>query len=616
MPKGWSLRRQLVIALLVGAIALVLCAIAAVALFAQLLRSRNTSVGSLRLLMAIAGLAILLVIIGGFTLWIALRRWVIAPLSELGHKSHQVAQGQLDRQVSVDGPQEIANVGGDVEAMRTYLVAALSNALRSQEALRQQTQQLAEQADDLRRSNAELEQFAYVASHDLQEPLRKVASFCQMLERRYKGQLDERADQYIGFAVDGAKRMQHLINDLLAFSRVGRAGGEFQPVDLDTVLALAVRNLESTIEESHAQIEAEPLPTALGNPVLLTQVFQNLIGNAIKFHGDQTPIVRVSAARIDDEWLLRCEDNGIGIEPQYADRIFVIFQRLHTKDAYSGTGIGLALCRKIVEHHGGRIWLESGDSTSQGGKDQPQIQVPREPVFVGRCRCWTNQVLPSIPRAKNQQRPPRIHPRTHRCTTITEPRQRSGNSPPRHLSRSQGRRERRSGQLRRESTVTDANINAHVDLTNDPDASSIRPIEVLLVEDDLGDIMMTREAFADNKVQNTLHVVNDGVEALAFLRKEGAYADAPTPDLVLLDLNLPKMDGREVLASVKNDDELRRIPIVVLTTSESEEDVTRSYDLHANAYVTKPVDFERFTQVVRHVDDFFFSVVKLPPSEH
>ena len=207
--------------------------------------------------------------------------------------------------------------------------------------------------------DAELEQFAYVASHDLQEPLRKVASFCQALERRYHGQLDERADQYIDFAVDGAKRMQVLINDLLAFSRVGRSGRELEPVDLNDVLAQAKRSLASSLADSGAIVSVEQLlPVVRGDPTLLLSLFQNLIGNAIKFRGSEPPVVRLSALARNDQWELAFSDNGISIDPEYSARIFVVFQRLHTKEAYPGTGMGLAMCRKIVEYHGGRMWLE------------------------------------------------------------------------------------------------------------------------------------------------------------------------------------------------------------------------------------------------------------------
>jgi light-regulated signal transduction histidine kinase (bacteriophytochrome) len=227
------------------------------------------------------------------------------------------------------------------------------------EIVREAQERVERQALELERSNAELEQFAYVASHDLQEPLRKVASFCQLLEQRYRGQLDERADQYIDFAVDGAKRMQQLINDLLAFSRVGRVTGDWELVQLDDVLRRALSNLDTAIAESGARVAAEPLPAVRGEASLLALVFQNLIGNALKFRSEAAPEVRVGVDRRDGEWLITIADNGIGIEPQYAERVFVIFQRLHPKQEYPGTGIGLAMCRKIVEYHGGSIWLDT-----------------------------------------------------------------------------------------------------------------------------------------------------------------------------------------------------------------------------------------------------------------
>jgi PAS domain S-box-containing protein len=220
-------------------------------------------------------------------------------------------------------------------------------------------EQLEQTVQGLKRSNEELEQFAYVASHDLQEPLRMVGNYTQLLARRYKGKLDTDADEFIAYAVDGAKRMQTLINDLLALSRVSKRGKELVATDAEAVLDRTLRDLGPAAAESGVTITHDPLPMVLADDGQLGQVFQNLIGNAIRFHGDQSPQIHVSAQRDGSGYVFSVKDNGIGIAPEYFERIFVIFQRLHGRESYPGTGIGLAVCKKIVERHGGRIWVES-----------------------------------------------------------------------------------------------------------------------------------------------------------------------------------------------------------------------------------------------------------------
>ncbi len=214
-------------------------------------------------------------------------------------------------------------------------------------------------AAELKRSNEDLEQFAYVASHDLQEPLTIVINYLQLLQRRYQGQLDSKADEFIDFATDAASRMKALIGDLLAYAHVGSQGEVFKTTACDVVLNWAIANLQVAIEESDAKITHDALPSVMGDAVQLTQLFQNLIGNALKFRAEQLPIVHVGANQENGAWLFSVQDNGIGLDLQFAERIFTIFQRLHTQEEYSGTGIGLAVTKKIIERHGGRIWVES-----------------------------------------------------------------------------------------------------------------------------------------------------------------------------------------------------------------------------------------------------------------
>jgi len=257
------------------------------------------------------------------------------------------------------GADEFSELDGEIiSALAANAGKAIDQALLVEQ-IRTAENQLRELNSELIRSNAELQQFAYVASHDLQEPLRMVASYTQLLAKRYKGKLDSDADEFIAYAVDGATRMQRLINDLLAYSRVTSQGKTFEEVDCDLLLDGVLSALHLTIEENHAVVTHDVLPKVTADGGQLGQLLQNLVSNAIKFHGADPPRVHVSAERRNHEWLFSVHDNGIGLDPQFANRIFVIFQRLHNREEYPGTGIGLALCKKIVERHGGKIWVES-----------------------------------------------------------------------------------------------------------------------------------------------------------------------------------------------------------------------------------------------------------------
>jgi signal transduction histidine kinase len=241
------------------------------------------------------------------------------------------------------------------------LPAVIRRALQEklERSLRHQTEKdLARKVDELARSNADLEQFAYVASHDLQEPLRMVTAYTQLLAERYRGKLDENADKFIGYASEGAQRMQVLIQDLLLFSRVGRTEDR-QRVECDAVIKEVLQTLRSAIEQSGAVVTHSALPAVWANPTQMAQVFQNLIGNAIKFRQKEPPVISVQAEEADQQWLFSVRDNGIGIAPEYAQQIFVVFQRLHARTEYPGNGVGLAICKKIIERNGGKIWMES-----------------------------------------------------------------------------------------------------------------------------------------------------------------------------------------------------------------------------------------------------------------
>jgi signal transduction histidine kinase len=312
--RRWPLSRTVAVAVL----AMLVFSVAVVVVGEIALASAHDTSTALDAVFIAVAIGLLLTVA---LLALGLRATAIRPLHRLAAQVRRVAGGDFEHEVTVRGPREVTHLAADVNTMRERILQELS-------ATQENNAILQAHATELQRSNSELEQFAYVASHDLQEPLRKVASFTQLLQRRYAGKLDARADQYIAFAVDGAKRMQALINDLLAYSRVGRSDRE---------------------------------PALVSSDAALTQA---LVSNALKFSGGKAPRVVVTVSRDEPFWLFSFSDNGIGIEPEYSERIFVIFQRLHERTAYAGTGIGLSMTRKIIEYFGGRIWL---DTTFTGG---------------------------------------------------------------------------------------------------------------------------------------------------------------------------------------------------------------------------------------------------------
>jgi PAS domain S-box-containing protein len=298
----------------------------------------------------------------------------IRPPAEVATLMKDINKVQQDPTVFLDSQRRHAKKNGELidvqvsahfinyegKKARVVAITDVTERIRNESQLNKLNADLAKRAGELAASNAELERFAYIASHDLQEPLRMVSSFLQLLEKKYKGQLDEKADQYIHYAVDGAERMKALIMDLLEYSRAGSTKETFGRVETETIVKEVGEIFREKIGAAGAQVEVGVLPVVWGHKVQLSQLFQNLLSNALKYHAaDRVPVIRIRAKEEPGCWLFSVEDNGIGIDPPFFDKIFVIFQRLHNKTDYSGTGIGLAICKKIVERHGGKIWVES-----------------------------------------------------------------------------------------------------------------------------------------------------------------------------------------------------------------------------------------------------------------
>ncbi len=337
------------------------------ALLAEVDRSEAFApIGTLRATVLRLGSLVTLIVV---MVSVLVARTITQPLEKLVEGTEEIGSGNLNYRIQVEARNEIGQLARAFNAMAQNLqkvTASRDDLDREIEERKSVQNALAEAVEELERSNEELQRFAYVASHDLQEPLRMVTSYLQLLERRYGELLEGDAREFIDYAVDGATRMKQLINDLLTYSRVDTRGVSPQPVDMEQVLDDVLDNVKLRLEETRAEIVCHPLPTVPGDKSQLEQLFQNLIDNALKFRGKEPPRIEVGAEKRDGKWVFSVKDNGIGMDPEFQDRVFIIFQRLHTQDEYEGTGIGLAVCKRIVERHGGRIWFESepGEGTT------------------------------------------------------------------------------------------------------------------------------------------------------------------------------------------------------------------------------------------------------------
>jgi PAS domain S-box-containing protein len=421
----------------------------------------------------------------------------------------------------------------------------VSSAIRDVTDRKRIEDELRRRAEELARSNAELDAFAFAVSHDLQEPLRVVATYLGRLLSEHGAELPGRASEYLQGALEATERMRELVRDLLAYARVG-GGEELVAVDCSEILRRALANLEAAIQESRAELHVEALPWVWARPTDLLQVFQNLLANAIRFSGDRPPRVWISAQRSGSEWVFAVRDEGVGIESQQQERIFRIFQRLHRRGEYPGTGVGLAICRRAIERLGGRIWVDS-----EPGKGSTfRFTIPVGPQSVR---------LPEAPRS-----------------------------------------EIGSGRAQPEPSG---------DTSPGPSVAISPSAEVLFVEDNPADVRLVSEALREGRHDIRVTVVEDGQAALDLL-SERAARGARLPDLVLLDLNLPRCSGREVLRILKENPRLRQVPVVVLSGSAAESDVRDAYALRANSYVQKPARYEELVATMASLREFWLGRVR------
>ncbi|MBI1860669.1 MAG: response regulator [Deltaproteobacteria bacterium] len=397
-----------------------------------------------------------------------------------------------------------------------------------------------QKADALAKANSELDHFAAVASHDLKSPVRTVANSMRLLQRQCQGQLGKEADELIEFSVESCVRMQQLIDGLLKSARVTESD-DLKAINLQEVVTNVLEDLRDLIQAAGARISVGDLPTVVADRVQMAEVFQNLIGNALKYRGDNGPEVTLGARRGQSEWILFVRDNGIGIPTPAQQKIFSSFVRLHSQEKYEGAGIGLATCKKVVEKRGGRIWVDS--QVGQGSLFQ--FTIPDQMPLIN------GGVLVS----------------------------KKGETAP---------------------------------LRDDPPRKKPKTFELLVVEDSPADSNIIETLIRKDSFPFRIHVVKDGEEALGYLKQVANYADAPRPDLILLDLNLPKLDGVTVLKEIKTDPELRSIPVIILSSSAREDDIRSSYESSAACYVRKPRDLEGYRELMGTLRRFWFDRVELP----
>ncbi|MGD9683716.1 MAG: response regulator [Candidatus Obscuribacterales bacterium] len=377
---------------------------------------------------------------------------------------------------------------------------------------KEELEKLVEQrTQELTRSNNELEQFAKIASHDLQEPLRAIEGFSSLLVKRASGQLDKDCIDFLDFIVDGVKRMQTLTQSILIHSQISEKTNLDQTSSGNAVLQAVLDDMQGILDETGASLEVEFLPDVAVEKSQMVQLFQNLLSNSIKYRGTSPPIISIRAKRTMSQWVFSFRDNGIGIEPQYAENIFDMFSRLHTKQEYPGTGMGLAICKRIVNSHGGRIWVESA---------------------LGK----GSNFMFTLPSSK----------------------------------------EKRNAKMK-------------------------DTVQILLIEDTPSDVRLTEEALKETSLNYTLTTRKDGVEGMKYLNELKNSNSESLPDIILLDLNMPRMNGHQVLESIKKDIILRSIPVILLTVSEREEDVLEALSTKMNYYLAKPISSEKISVLIKSI---------------